>query len=195
MKISKLDIDIINLINENSKLSLRTIAKKVNSTVPTVKKRIKILEKNGIIKGYFTIFNPYPLSIYKDIFILYTGEDKKLFKNFMEMDGVKRIFKIEERRLILIFVYKEYKEILEFMKFLEKNGVEYEKFSVLEEPLLKNEIITEMNERIYCDYCGKEIKEKPIIKRIDGEEKYFCCSTCKNEYIKRRKRLRSLGHP
>jgi len=56
MKISKLDIDIINLINENSKLSLRTIAKKVNSTVPTVKKKDKGLGEKWNNKGIFYDF-------------------------------------------------------------------------------------------------------------------------------------------
>ena len=46
------DKEILNLIIQNSKLSFRQIAKKINSSAATVMNRIKRLRKSNIIKDY-----------------------------------------------------------------------------------------------------------------------------------------------
>ncbi len=52
MQIDGTDKKIINIIIDNSRLSLRQIAKKAKVSVVTVMNRMKILEKQGIIKKF-----------------------------------------------------------------------------------------------------------------------------------------------
>ena len=52
MQISETDKKILNVMIENSRLSLREIAKKINVSVATVMHHVKSLEVDGIIKGY-----------------------------------------------------------------------------------------------------------------------------------------------
>ncbi|MEK6935061.1 MAG: Lrp/AsnC family transcriptional regulator [Nanoarchaeota archaeon] len=52
MKKDQLNKQILNLLLENSKLSYRQIAKKLNISAATVMNRIRILENEGIIKNY-----------------------------------------------------------------------------------------------------------------------------------------------
>ena len=52
MEIDETDKKILNILIENSKLSLREIAKKIGLSAVTVLKRIKELERNSIIKNY-----------------------------------------------------------------------------------------------------------------------------------------------
>ncbi len=52
MAIDEKDVKIMNTLLENAKLSYRDIAKKVGVSVVTVLKRVKALEKQGIIQGY-----------------------------------------------------------------------------------------------------------------------------------------------
>lgn len=54
MKIDETDKKILNVLLENSKLSYRNIAKKVGVSVVTILKRVKILEKENIIKTFTT---------------------------------------------------------------------------------------------------------------------------------------------
>lgn len=54
MELEETDKKILNVIVENSRLSLRQIAKKANVSVATVMHHIKKLEKEGIIKKYTT---------------------------------------------------------------------------------------------------------------------------------------------
>src|SRR3989338_1015180 len=52
MKLEETDKKILNIIVENSRLSLRQIAKKAGVSVATVMHHIKALEKDGIIRKY-----------------------------------------------------------------------------------------------------------------------------------------------
>ena len=46
--LDKLDNEIIRLLTEDGRMSIGEMAKRLNVTAPTVRKRIKLLEKNGI---------------------------------------------------------------------------------------------------------------------------------------------------
>src|SRR3990167_10648077 len=52
MQLEETDKKILNIIVENSRLSLRQIAKKANVSAATVMHHIKKLEKDGVIKKY-----------------------------------------------------------------------------------------------------------------------------------------------
>lgn len=54
MQLEETDKKILNILIDNSKLSLRKIAKKANVSVATVMHHIKKLEKEQIIKNYTT---------------------------------------------------------------------------------------------------------------------------------------------
>lgn len=55
MELDKTDVEIIRVLEKNSRLSLRKIAKKVGVSVATVMHRINRLEKDGIVKRYTTL--------------------------------------------------------------------------------------------------------------------------------------------
>ncbi len=48
--LDELDNEIIKLLAENGRMPIGEMAKKLNVTAPTVRKRIKVLEKNGLFK-------------------------------------------------------------------------------------------------------------------------------------------------
>ena len=54
MQLEQTDKKILNILLDNSRLSLRQIAKKTQVSVATVMNHIKKLEKEGIIKKYTT---------------------------------------------------------------------------------------------------------------------------------------------
>ena len=57
MQLEKTDRNILNVLIENSRLSLRQIAKKTNISVATAMHHINKMEGNGIIHGYSAKLN------------------------------------------------------------------------------------------------------------------------------------------
>jgi len=55
--IDQKDIQILNLIQKNCKLTIKELAKKIGLPITTTHARIKRLEKMGIIKGYKAILD------------------------------------------------------------------------------------------------------------------------------------------
>jgi len=52
MTLSKIDKDILNVMFDNARLSMRQIAKRINVSAATVMNHLNLLEKNGTIISY-----------------------------------------------------------------------------------------------------------------------------------------------
>jgi DNA-binding Lrp family transcriptional regulator len=70
VKLDKKDIEILRLIQENSKRSVKEIARKIHSPITTVYARIRRMEDSGIIKHYKTVLDPKKLGRGTTAFIL-----------------------------------------------------------------------------------------------------------------------------
>ena len=69
-KLDDKDIAILAILQENSKLTAKQIAKKVNSPITTVFAKIKRMEELGIIKEYRAILAPEKIGATTAAFIL-----------------------------------------------------------------------------------------------------------------------------
>jgi len=69
-KLDDKDIAILAILQENSKLTAKQIAKKVNSPITTVFAKIKRMEELGIIKEYRAILSPEKIGPTTAAFIL-----------------------------------------------------------------------------------------------------------------------------
>jgi DNA-binding Lrp family transcriptional regulator len=70
IKLDEKDLFILALIQDNSKLTAKQIAKKINSPITTVFAKTKRLEELGIIKQYRAILSPEKLNLGTAAFIL-----------------------------------------------------------------------------------------------------------------------------
>jgi len=81
MKIDKIDLKIIEILEENSRTSFRNIAKNLGLTPMAVVKRVRKLEDIGIIKKYTIVSDPDLLGYKCNFYILirvrpgYNAED------------------------------------------------------------------------------------------------------------------------
>jgi Lrp/AsnC family leucine-responsive transcriptional regulator len=55
LKYDEVDKKILDLLSKNSRISVREISKIINVSPPTISRRIRKLEENGVIKGYVSI--------------------------------------------------------------------------------------------------------------------------------------------
>ncbi|MEM2098175.1 MAG: Lrp/AsnC family transcriptional regulator [Candidatus Bathyarchaeia archaeon] len=70
LKLDEKDLAILSIIQENSSLTAKQIAKKINVPITTVFAKIKRMEEYGIIKGYRAIVAPEKLGSSTTAFIL-----------------------------------------------------------------------------------------------------------------------------
>lgn len=86
MKIDEIDLSILEELQENSRLSIRELSKRINLSAPSVAERVRRLEDDGIIEGYTIKINKKKLGLSIDCIIKLTmkngGYEK--FKSFIK---------------------------------------------------------------------------------------------------------------
>ena len=58
------DLKIINILQDDGRISMKELGFRVNLTSPAVSERVKRLEESGIITGYTAIVDPSRMSLY-----------------------------------------------------------------------------------------------------------------------------------
>lgn len=81
-----LDQQILELLQQNGRMTVKEIAYTVSLTAPAVSERIKKLEKEGLIEGYTAIVNPEKVgrTIHALISVSVAPKDKNEFLTLME---------------------------------------------------------------------------------------------------------------
>lgn len=80
--LKSLDIDILNQLQEDARLSLSEIADRVGSSVPTVSDHVRKLEADGTIKEYATIISPLAAGLDVTAFIFVSMESSANYDSF-----------------------------------------------------------------------------------------------------------------
>ena len=74
LKLDEKDLEILRILQENSKISSKDIGRKIGSPIPTVYAKIKRMEDLGIIKNYKTILDAKKLGKGTTAFIFVSFE-------------------------------------------------------------------------------------------------------------------------
>ena len=77
-KIDEIDIQILRVLQEDSRLSFNKLASKLGISVGTAFNRVKSLEKNGILKGYTAIVDSEKLGYSLTAIIMVQAEGSHL---------------------------------------------------------------------------------------------------------------------
>lgn len=78
--VDALDIKILNILQKNGRTKRNQIAEEVNLSIPSVSERLKKLEENNIIEGYFTKINRKYFGYDIMAYILVVMESSKHYK-------------------------------------------------------------------------------------------------------------------
>ncbi|MGC8562826.1 MAG: TRASH domain-containing protein [Thermoplasmata archaeon] len=160
---------LILLLKKNSRITVTEIAKELSVSRITAKKALDALSNSGRIKK-FTI----------------TLEDEDREMVLVRIDDISKIppesvietFKLIDGSFIAVMYYED----LISIKDAHIKGVDIAVSREQNENLLKIE-------GIHCDYCGSEIKGKPITVEIGGKTYYACCPNCERDLRKRREMM------
>jgi len=123
MNVDEKDKRIMNLLLENSKLSYRQIAKKVNLSVATVITRVKRLEKEKIIKKYTMLLDYEKLGYDVPVVIDLRVSKGKLFNVEKKIANNPNVFFVYDKTGLfdatIIAKFKNRKDMDDFVKMLQ----------------------------------------------------------------------------
>lgn len=129
--IDETDKKILNLLQENSRITIRELSEKLFLSSTPIHERIKKLEKEGIIKQYITMLDPKKLNkdltIYISVNLITHTKDAvdKFMDRINKLDEVLECYYISGNTDFLLKVYCSGME--EYHQFLT------EKFSVIDD--------------------------------------------------------------
>ncbi len=185
-KLDRIDLDILSLLLNDSRISLTEMANRLGLSRPTVRERLRKLIKNGVIKG-FTI--KLDESIFKGITVLYQFKPKdlnSLIELLKEKHEVTQIFLTSGGESIFaIASYENFDRMNDDVNEFIDRGENFNFYIVIRK--IKDEpFIPILAFELNCDYCGKKITENPIKYTLYNRDFYFCCKTCLNNFRKSR---------
>ena len=93
-KIDDVDLQIINLLQEDSRLSFNKIASRLGISVGTAYNRVKSLEDRGILKGYSVIVDPIKVGYGLTAIILIQAEGKHLLGVENEIAKISNVISV-----------------------------------------------------------------------------------------------------
>jgi len=125
-KIDKIDLQILSLLSQNSRIEYKQISSKLNLTANAIKSRIKNLEKSGVILGY-TI----SIDVNKLDYSWYNLQIKEINSNDQELKKFLR----------------ENKKVIYFYKYLGNENWDIDIGLIIKNPEELREFILELREK------------------------------------------------
>ncbi|WP_461862929.1 TRASH domain-containing protein [Thermococcus sp.] len=182
MKIDDLDLKLIYLLMDNSRLSISELAERLGVSRPTVKSRLEKLERDGVIQGYTIKLNPELLRAHNVVALIVKTEEPEVLRELEEIIEVNRF--TSRKYLIKIAV----EDMEQLRSVIERAGFEVlEIMPILES--LEREYPPRVKIPFKCDYCGKEIVGEPIVYKYRNRVYFFCCPTCFREFKRTRENI------
>lgn len=175
MKLDEYDLKLLNLLLDNSRLSVSELARLVGLSRQTVRTRLEKLEKEGVIKKYTIKISP-DLERSESIVILILETEKP--EKLQEYSEIIEINKITSKKYVVKVLTNRLGDI---SRIAEDPGLNIlEIMPVLEWEEKEREFRIEVPFR--CDYCGKEVVDRPVIYKYHNRVFVFCCKTCLREF-------------
>ncbi len=112
--LDEIDQNILIHLQENARISMTELGKKIGLSTPATNERVKKLEEKEVIKGYRAIINPEKLNKNVTAFILFDTKQGQKFKDFCkEQPEVVECHRLAGQYSYLVKVVTESVKLLE----------------------------------------------------------------------------------
>jgi len=190
------DLKILELLQEDNRMSFREIAKRINVTTPTVISRVEVFKELKLIESFGIKLNAELLN---EITILMQIECKpsdigKIMKRLKEKDQVRELYCTDGARIFSKVTVGSIADLRVFLQQLsDLEEITTFKYSTITETVkeLPRAIIHDgLNLTVNCYYCRKPILEKPVKIKLDGKDHFLCCNVCASHYKEKYAKLK-----
>lgn len=191
MDLDKVDIRILNLLQEDARLSFREIARRTEVSTPTVSARVKRFEELGIIQGYHAHLATSVLGA-QTYHYLITTAPVDMAGTALRLAGSGHINDVNivggGRILIRAVIASQHDrsrlhELLTAMPEI-RHYDEWETLEIIKD-LPIQPIPVRASMAIPCVYCGRTGFSEPVHDKVGDRHLVFCCTSCQELYRKR----------
>jgi Lrp/AsnC family leucine-responsive transcriptional regulator len=199
MDLDATDAAILRLLLADARASLRTIAKGIGVSVPTVSARLKNLEQLGIVRGYRVLLDPDRLEATSVALVVKTKPRaaEAVARRIASRNWARRVLLGRPGWILVDVTLKDRKDldpILQEVSALpDVAGVQdYVGLrTVKDEPAaLPRDHLTA---NVPCFECHGPILGDPVKVRLDGRYHYFCCHSCEGLYLAKYRRIKAAA--
>jgi DNA-binding Lrp family transcriptional regulator len=192
MKLDAVDLEILRMLQRDSRTPYSEIASKVNISRPTVKSRIRRLQSQGIIRKFTIIIDRD--AIVQNIIVLMQMRAENLeeaAKSLRGLDEVLEIYEVMgERNLACKAIVQSMEELRYLIEEVNKLNVRDLSASIVLKTLKEEHetrVGPEIGVSLECEYCGKSVFASSYKYKVHNVEHYFCCPVCLKSYRKKTK--------
>jgi DNA-binding Lrp family transcriptional regulator/YHS domain-containing protein len=197
MELDPVDIKILELLQENGRLSFRDLAKRTGVTTPTVSSKVEHLENMGLIEGYTVVINPEmldQLTILLDIEC--KPSDLKAVLDRMEGEKeVRELYAVDGTRVHAKVTLRDQNHLNGFLETLgsieEITSYKYHTVTRTVKEASRAVLHDGQNVVVNCYYCGKPIYDNPVKLKLDGKDHYLCCQSCARLFKEKYERIKA----
>ncbi len=107
MKLDGRDVEILNILQENGRLSFRQISEITGLSVPTVSSRINDMEQAGIIRGYRADLVPENLGEFSAVaeIVVRPSEADLVSEELSKNPSVRQIFRLSNGKILILCTF------------------------------------------------------------------------------------------
>ena len=188
MKLDVHDAKILEILQEDARISLKDIAEEAKLTPPTVSSRMKSLEELGIILGYHVDIPPDSLGQRVMFFVLKAkpADLEEAAEALARISLVREVHLASGGRIIAVAVLRDVSDQERLTNEMARIPTiqEYDNYSVVKVKKRENwAIVAEgVDVSLACYYCRKPIQGTPYKIRLGGRDHYLCCPICEKAY-------------
>lgn len=198
LTLDEADILLIKELQSDARKSMRRLAGKTGLSTPTVASKVQRLIDSGAIKSFTLNLDSAVLGL-KDYFVEIRCAPRYQKAILRSLTELRHSVLTQDSRVVGIFSGTEKDAAILYDKMCNLKGAA----SVTLTPAVSYEFtagnpIIESGARLTssCYYCRGEIGPTPVVEKIGGKARYFCCTSCSALYRKRYNDLKGkIGTP
>ncbi len=184
MGLDENDLNILNVLQTNGRLSYRQISERIRISVPTVSSKIGNLERIGIISGYHARLDPERMGEFSAMVTVKArpSELPVVIRHFKSDDQVRQVFLLTGGRLLLICTYVDVRALNEFASKLAliPEILDYDVANVIgvAKELHRAVVASGASPTAKCANCGIEIRGGALRLKKGSLVHHLCSEGC-----------------
>jgi DNA-binding Lrp family transcriptional regulator len=187
INLDRIDLEILKILINNSRASITEIADKLELSRPTVRHRIKKLRETGVIKKFTVLLNENLSGNISTIIGFKARDVNEVINMIRDMEEITEIYVTSgDNNVICKAQFHNMSSLKNFMMRFLENNIPIETSIILETVKRDIGILPQSLFQLTCDYCGKDITDKPYTYILYNRTFNFCCPTCLHDFRRMR---------